>query len=428
MKIIGIIAEYNPMHQGHAYQIQAARQLTGSDSAVCVVMSGCFTQRGEPALTDKWSRTRMALGTGADLVLELPFAYACASAERFADGGVRTLQATGLKSTLVFGSESGDLTLLQQLADQLVPETPEYRQHLHRHLDSGVSFPAARRQALADLDGHDLRACLLDQPNNILAVEYLKAIRRLPDCRLTPLTIRRSGQGYHDDQLPDEPDICPSASAIRRAVYSRTRTCTPVDLAGLLQDLASAMPPGALAELMTRIQSGPGPLFADDLAVPILTLLRRAADQDLDQIAGMGEGLSRRLKACAARPGSLKAHRLEQLLLDSSTRRFTRTRIQRALIALLAGERQTDLDRFDCAGGPQYLRVLGFNRRGRYLLKLMRHLAERPIITRASDFLEYSDQPDLQRMAQLDLTAADIWQLAAGQSCGLDFDRPVIMR
>jgi predicted nucleotidyltransferase len=427
MKIISIIAEYNPLHNGHAFQLQEARRLLGAGSAVMVVMSGCFTQRGEPALTDKWSRTRMALASGVDLVLELPFAYACASAERFATGGVRTLHATGLSSQLVFGSEQGDLEPLEQLAGLLVPETTAYQESLRRNLDEGVSFPVARRKALLDLQNPESLVSLLDQPNNILAVEYLKAIRQIPGCRLTPITIRRQGQDYHAQQLPDRPSIQPSATAIRKAVQHRIKGPVP-DLGGLLSDLANAMPTTALAELMARIQSGPGPLLAEDLAIPVLSRLRGADDQDLEQYAGMGEGLSRRLIAAAARPGRQHPDRLETLLSDSDTRRFTRTRIQRALIAMLAGERQEDLDRFDQAGGPLYLRVLGFSRRGQYLLKMMRKLAQRPVITRASDFLEYGDSPELQRMARLDLAAADLWHLAAGQPCGLDFDTPVIMR
>lgn len=427
MKIISIIAEYNPLHNGHAYQLQAARRLLGADCAVMVVMSGCFTQRGEPALTDKWSRTRMALAAGVDLVLELPFAYACASAERFASGGVQMLHMTGLSSHLVFGSEQGDLEPLERLACQLVPETPAYQQYLRRSLDEGVSFPVARRRALLDLQNPESLVSLLDQPNNILAVEYLKAIRQISGCRLSPLTIRRQGQGYHAQQLPSDPSVRPGATAIRRAVQHRIKRPVP-DLGGLLSDLATAMPAAALAELMARIQSGPGPLLAENFAIPVLSRLRGARDLELDAYAGMGEGLSRRLIAAAARPGRQHPDMLETLLRDSDTRRFTRTRIQRALIAMLAGERQDDLDLFDRSGGPLYLRVLGFTRRGQYMLKMMRKMAQRPVITRASDFLEHSDDSALQRMASLDLAATDLWYLSAGERSGLDFDTPVIMR
>lgn len=429
MKTIALIVEYNPLHLGHVYQLQEARKRLGADCAVMVAMSGCFTQRGEPALADKWSRTRMALDAGVDLVLELPFAYACGSAERFGSGGVQLLQATGLDCHLVFGSESGDLDALAGLADQLMPESDEYRSLLRAFLDQGLSFPAARQQALALFTGNPGQAALLESANNILAVEYLKALRQIPGCRLTPMTIRRAGQAYNDARLPDQPQMLPSATAIRRSVMQAFRPDGRADLAGLLADLRPCLPPAALAELLVCASSGPGPLFPEHFAVPVLAALRGCRETDIDQIAGMGEGLGRRLITAAARPSNpASADRLAVLLEDSDTRRFTRTRIQRALIALLAGLRQDDLDRFDLAGGPQYLRILGFGKRGRYLLKIMRRLAAVPVITKASDFLEFGGVGALRRMADLDLTATDLWMLAAGRSCGRDFDTPVVMR
>jgi predicted nucleotidyltransferase len=367
----------------------------------------------------------MALACGIDLVLELPFVYACASAERFARGGVALLQATGLDAHLVFGSECGDLAALQRLAGLLAPESAAYQTGLHRYLDTGASFPWARQQALRDLADDPADAELLSQSNNILAVEYLKAIRLTPGCRLLPLTIRRTGLAYRDTGLPAVDEL-PSATAMRQAVATRLNGQIP-DWAGLLGDLAPNLPTPALAELMARLQGGPGPLTLEHLAPSILSLLRTRDPDEIEGVAGMNEGLGRRLADRAARPGAAAAGRLAGLLDDADTRRFTRTRIQRALIALLAGLRQTDLDRFDQSGGPLYLRVLGFSRRGRSILKMMRHTAELPLITRASDFLENQSEPR-QRMAALDLAAVDLWQLAAGGCCGSDFDTPVVMR
>jgi predicted nucleotidyltransferase len=161
-----------------------------------VAMSGSYTQRGEPAITDKWSRTRMALANGVDLVLELPFAYACSSAERFADGGVRLLQATGLDSQLVFGSESGDLDRLSRRLNFWCRRRLISRTHLHAFLAEGLSFyPLPVRKPWRQVSGDNALAGLLSQSNNILAVEYLKAIRRLPSFHLRPVTIRRLGTG-----------------------------------------------------------------------------------------------------------------------------------------------------------------------------------------------------------------------------------------
>ncbi len=426
MEIISIIAEYNPLHNGHAFQIKKARSQLGENSAVIALMSGCFCQRGEPALLDKWSRTRMALASGVDLVLELPFAYACASAERFARGAVLSLVGTGLDSWLCFGSESGDLAQLNQLAGQLAHETAAFKAALRQRLDQGLSFPAARSQALLATGNEPGLVSLLDQPNNILAVEYLKALLHSKADKIKPLPIKRQGQAFHTQELPAGSNENPSASAIRLAL--KRRLAGQMDLAGLLDDLAGLMPSSALAELLAACQAGPGPLLAEDLASFYLVALRGADTVDLAKIAGMGEGLSRRLQAAAARPAADSRDKLAVLLADTATRRFTRTRIQRALVAMIVGLRQADLDLFDAHGGPAYLRVLGFSRRGRYVLKLMRRLASLPIISKASDFLEYSDQPALQRLARLDLAATDIWQLAGQSSIGLDFDTPVIMR
>jgi predicted nucleotidyltransferase len=403
----------------------------------------------------------MALDAGVDLVLELPFAYACGSAERFAEGGVKMVQATGLDCHLVFGSESGNLTALDTIAEILAHEPAGYRVLLQERLDQGLSFPSARQQALAEWAGDAADASLLRSSNNILAVEYLKAIKRLPKSRLTPMTIRRIGQDYTERDLPafdgaagvgmdhgsqaerlvraeQQPVLAPrrafaSATAIRRAIEKRMTAGAQPDLAGMLDDLVTLLPSYALAEVMACSQTGPGPVFPCHLSALILSHLRSRGDGELETIAGMGEGLARRLKAAASRPSgkpseTQAACSLETLLIDADTRRFTQTRIQRALMAMICGLTQSDLDNFDRAGGPQYLRVLGFDSRGRYLLKIMRKMAEKPIITKTSDFLEYNGSPVFERMASLDRIASDVWTVAAGGTCGIDFDTPVLMR
>jgi predicted nucleotidyltransferase len=456
MKTAAIITEYNPFHQGHAWQIQEIRRTAGEDCAIVVAMSGNFVQRGEPAIFDKWSRARAALACGVDLVIELPFAYAAASAERFAAGGVQLLQATGLDSLLVFGSECGDLAPLSQLAGLLSDEPPAYKALLHQFLDQGLSFPAARQQAAAAWTGQPELAGLLAGSNNILAVEYLKAIRRLPGCRLTPLTLQRQGQAYLDRESSGSAAGFASASAIRRQIANSLSGSVP-NVAGLFQTLNGLLPIPSLAIALEKIQAGPGPLFLEDFAFPLLGLLRSRPIGELEQIPGMGEGLARRLAAAAARPGERTdpsspiesaagdnpmrtdglscRGRVATLLQDCATRRFPQTRIQRALIAMLAGLQADDLQLFDQAGGPQYLRILGFSRRGRHVLKIMRHQATRPILMKGSDVLEHHD-PALVRMAELDALATDLWMLAAEQAsgraaflggCGRDFDTPVVM-
>ncbi len=419
MKTVGIIAEYNPFHKGHMLQYEAVKARFGDDTALVVVMSGSFTQRGEPAVVDKWTRARMALAQGASLVIELPFVYAAASAERFATGAVQCLQATGVVGNLVFGSEAGDLAALKKVAEILVAEPPAFKESLRAGLDAGLAFPAARQQALAAVAEEPDLAELLRTPNNILAIEYLKALLRNESRRLQPWTHARSGQDYRG-QLLSEATGPASATAIRRAIEQHAGSP-----AALLQGLSGHMPAPALGILLQSITVGQGPVFPEFFAPALLSLLGSRTGEELDQISGMEEGLGRRLRQMAARPAKDSAGLLADLLAAAATRRFPATRVQRALIALLAGVTREDLALFDATGGPRYLRVLAFDRRGRYLLKLMRKHASLPVVTRGSDFLEFKE-PAAVRMAALDRLATDLWFFAAGLPAGADFDTPVI--
>lgn len=429
MKVAAIIAEYNPFHLGHAWQLSEAKRIMGDDVVFVAIMSGCMTQRGEPAILDKWSRTQMAMACGVSLVIELPFAYASASAERFARGGVQLAESTGLASHLIFGSECGDLERLNQLAGLLVDEPADYRALLHSHLDHGESFAAARQKAVAAATGDIALSETLSHSNNILAVEYLKAIKTIDSHNLTPFTLLRQGQAYNANAMPSPSDGFASASAIRRRVRVY-QSRGSADMASLVSDLAAAMPPPALAVLMEKIQAGPGPLALEDLATPIIGMLRSLSPGFLDEIPGMSEGLGRRLATAAGRPKGLSTTedgRLAVLLSDAATRRFPQTRIQRALLAMLAGLSKEDLNLFDQNGGPQYLRILGFDKKGRHLLKIMRKQARLPVLMNMSDRLEHKNEA-LVRMAELDSIAVDLWMLSAGKRCGLDFDTPAVMR
>ena len=210
MRIVGIIAEYNPFHQGHAYQIKKVRELTQADF-ILVSMSGNFVQRGAPAMFDKYTRAHAALLSGADLVLELPVSIATGSAEAFARGGVRLLHDTGIVTDLCFGSECGDLSSLERLAAFLAEEPTDYKLYLQDGLKQGLSFPAAREQAVRLSDPY-LPAELLGMPNNLLGLEYLKALH-LYGSSIRPFTIQREGSGYHDTDVSS--GQYSSASAIR---------------------------------------------------------------------------------------------------------------------------------------------------------------------------------------------------------------------
>lgn len=346
MPTIGIIAEYNPFHSGHRHHIQSIRRTFGADSAVVCAMSGNWVQRGQPALADKWTRARLALAQGADLILELPTLWAAASAESFARGGVGLLAATGVVEVLSFGSEAGDLAPLQQAAHCL--HSPAWRTELRRGLDKGRSFPAARQAAAAALLGPG--ADCLGQPNNNLGVEYLLAIRAL-GAKLTPHTILREGAG-HDQPTGDAAHA--SASFLRERLLAGTEDLSPY-LSHHEQKLLRADP-------------------ADFSYCPraVLARLRTMSETDFARLPDCGEGLSNRLYAAVQTADSLEAlYRLVQ------TKRYPLARVRRLVLWAFLG-----LTAADRPAAPPYLRVLGFTHRGQALLRAMKTTAALPVLVK----------------------------------------------
>ena len=328
MKIVGIVSEYNPFHNGHLRQIRLIRQILGEDTAIVCAMSGNFVQRGAPAVFDKALRARAAVECGADLVLELPVQTALSSAEGFAAGGVSVLGR--LCDTLCFGSETADAGKLTQTAEALL--CPAFSQALRGQLDAGLSFPAARQKALEDL-GTD--AAFLSGPNDILAVEYCKAIAT-QNLSMDILPLRRNG-GYHD-LTPEQEQ--PSATSLRRLLESG-------------QTVAPYIPEGAAA------------VFAD---APIHTLaageramlyrLRTMSDGEFEALPYGSEGLWRKLMHA-----SRSLSTLEEILAAVKSKRYTRSRLDRMVMCAFLGLTKQQME--TSAG---YARVLAFGDRGRRLL------------------------------------------------------------
>lgn len=426
MKVVGIIAEYNPFHLGHAYQIRKARELFGEETAIVAVMSGDFVQRGEPAIVSKWVRAHSALLCGADLVIEIPFTFACASAERFAQGAVRLLQATGIVTDLYFGSEFTDLSVLMDLSAVLCEESPAFIAILRATLKDGHSYAKAREIALtahlAAAGRTDLaRKCaqILHMPNAILAVEYLTALQKTGST-IAPSVLLRSGAGYHDSSLSSKKA---SACAIRRTVASSIQegVCS---VSSLADQLAGKMPPESLSLMLSEWSAGIRPVISSDFIPEAILSLRTHTATQLDDYAYMSDQVSHRLKnAVAGLRSTSKGDLPESFWLEAGTKRYAGTRISRALISLVCGQTQSDLT---CLNKPEYLRILGFSDQGRYLLKIMRKTAVLPRIDKASDFLEYGKNDKLTRMAELDLISAELWGLKAGYIYGAEYEHTVI--
>ncbi|ANS73944.1 nucleotidyltransferase [Paenibacillus yonginensis] len=392
MRTVGLIVEYNPLHNGHVHHFREAKRITGAEASVAV-MSGCFLQRGEPAVVDKWTRAEMALRTGADLVLELPVAYAVQPAEWFAYGAVKLLDATGVVTDLCFGTEAGDLAQLLPLAELLHGESGELKSALAEELGGGASYPAAFAAAAARLaargDGAPGQAAareILMQPNNSLGLHYLIALRRLGSA-IRPSSIPRQGAGYHDEQ-PGEGAVA-SATAVRRLLAGP---------GGL--DAARPYIPAWTADLLAReFAAGRGPVNWEHFRAPLFRQLLLQSPQELAQYHEVTEGLEYRLQRSLQ---GLSAVSVDALLDALKTRRYTRTKLQRMLVHLLLGHRKEELSPARLGQGPEYLRVLGFSPTGRQLLARMKQTAALPVLTRTPA----QPYPGLQ----LDIRAASLYE------------------
>lgn len=394
MSLCGVVAEYNPFHQGHLYQLSEARRRSGCDF-VAVAMSGPFVQRGEPAGWDKWTRARWALCAGADVVFELPAAYCLQAAPGFAFGGVGTLAATGLLTHLSFGSECADVEKLSRIAS--LEESAAFRTALKVSLSAGKSYPAARFDAACALLPRQ-EAALLKRPNFLLGVEYLRALSRLaPGAAALP--IARRGSEYH----AAEPEgTFSSATALRRALS-----------AGETTGLADALPACSRKEALRQ-----PPATLEGLTLPLLYRLRTASPEALQETQGVDEGIESPLWE-AGRACSLGA-----LIDRCKSKRYTLARTQRMLLSVLAGFSK-DL----CASaneGIPYLRVLGLRRSAAPLLgELSRH-AGIPLLLRAADEKKLSEKA--QALLALDRRANDIAALAFSPPLAArrDYTEPVI--
>ncbi len=432
MSVLGIIAEYNPFHNGHKYHIDRSKELCGADSVVCV-MSGNFIQRGEPAIVDKWARTEMALLSGADLVIELPVVYAMSSAEFFAYGAVKILDSIGITDFICFGSEAGGMEELDLIADILTSEPESYKTVLKNFLSKGLSYPAARENALAaylEAIGHpaDKLTEIIKSSNNILGIEYLKALKRLGS-RIRPQTIKRIANTYNSQALEG---AISSATAIRMHILSAEDSKSPhtlnVKSSSVIQDsmasLASVLPRPSFDILQREIKAGRGPVFSSDFENTILSALRQRSTEEISSLPYIGEGLENRIKAAAGTSGSL-----EELIDKICTRRYTRTRIQRCLFSTLTGLKHKELSEFNLYGGPQYIRVLGFNNTGRRLLSRIIKNTSLPVIVKTADFKK-SCNPFLARMLEIEAAATDQYVLAYAnpefKKSGQEFTRNIV--
>lgn len=371
MSTVGIIVEYNPLHNGHLYHLQQSKKITGSDNVVAV-MSGQFLQRGEPALVDKWARAEMALRAGCDLVLELPVAYSAQPAQWFAYGAVALLEATGVVDSVCFGSESGDLESLKLMASLLADEPPEFTALLAAKLKDGLPYPsaftAAAKSYMQDQGMSDF-AFSLEQPNHTLGLHYLMALLKI-NSRIAPFTLRREKSDYNQSDITD--GQIASATALRKVLLGEE---------GSLDLLAPFAPASTIEILQREMNAGRGPIQWENFARPLFHELLRLDVTELESYAEVTEGLEYRIKKVLPLLPELTVSALLQAL---KTRRYTHTKLQRMLLRILLGHPKESLTAQKLASGIDYIRVLGFSERGQQLLHKMRTKASVPVITSAA--------------------------------------------
>lgn len=429
MKIVGLITEYNPFHAGHLYHMQQARELTGADYCV-VLMSGSFVQRGEPAIFDKYLRTKTALLAGADLVLEIPAAFSTASAHEFAAYGVALLSAIGVDA-VVFGSECGQIEILKQAAYALNHESAEFQERLRKGLKAGLTYPQARAKAL---EMEDTWASVLSSPNNILGIEYLRAAEDLHS-PMEFYTISREGSGYHEDALSEAK--FPSASAIRgivRKSYENLSADSPASLKQepgsdskseilfniLIPHLPAVTHPayaGALpvftddfsellnmAVLQMQKSSAKGSIAATNAVMPSSTLSVDTNTQAISRIADLSPELAARLAKPPYFPLSF-----EERIQALKTRQLTYTRVSRALLHLILGMREEDISRWKDEGYALYARILGFRRQSSPLLSCLHKKSSIPLITKMADAAQ-NLSPSALALLEQEVYASHLYQ------------------
>ncbi len=409
MKVTGLITEYNPFHNGHKFHIEEARRLTGADYIV-VVMSGDFVQRGTPACMDKYLRTEMALSCGADLVVELPVLFATASAEYFALGAIKILDSLGFVDTICFGSELGDLKPLQVITDILLKEPANFKDSLAYHIQQGDTYPSARKKALLNelpKDKLALYESILAAPNNILGIEYLKALKLLKSS-MQPYTIKRKIAHYHEQNLNNE---ISSATSIRNELSKNHLT-----------DLKETVPSKVYEILKSNYQKR-FPIVADDYSSEIYHKLLYSESDSLMNYLDINEDLCQRIYN-----NLYNYQSVTQFIQVLKSKNYTLTRISRSLCHILLELRQDDLHPLKWHKGeershvtnrilPQYIRILGLKKEASFLLKKKTLTNSLPIITKMAD-AKNKLSPEAFLMLSMDIKASSLYQYKVYEKFG----------
>ncbi len=369
IETVGIVAEYNPFHNGHLYQLKEAKRISGAKNIVAV-MSGTVVQRGDFAIFDKWARAEAAVRNGINLVIELPCIYSGQTAEIFARGAIDIMHSLGVIDAISFGTEAADIDMITKTANLLLNETDEFKTVINNHLKNGDGYPTARSKALNELYGIDFA----DTPNNILAVEYTKAIIK-NNYNIKVIPVLRKGSMH---------DGLGSASHIRELIKRNDN----------------------YSELVPYVIKRP-PIFTEAFKDIILYKLRTANACELSNIADISEGLENRLISSASYSDSV-----EVLIDNVSTKRYSNARIRRAVINTVL-----NITKDDVKQKPSYIRVLGADEKGRELIKAIKAKCDLPVVTKVAD---YDRLPCLKK----EITATSVYSIALNAKENPEYQNP----
>lgn len=395
-KVLGIIAEYNPFHNGHLYHLNESKKAVNADYTVAII-SGNFVQRGDTSLVDKWSKAEMAIKNGVDLVIELPLIYSISSAENFAEGAIKILNSLNIVDYLSFGSELCDVRMLDDFAKVLYNEPKEFVSILNHELGKGISYPKARENALL-MYLNDIRkyANVLSCPNNILAIEYLKALKKYKS-NIIPLSINRNKVDYNSTEIVDG---MASATAIRKIAITND-----------VWSLRRAMPKSSFDIMYDSLRSGHTVPSITKFEKEIIYNLRKMSIAEIADLPDVSEGLEYSIKNAAN-----SCNTIDELINIIKSKRYTTTRLKRILLYCLLGITKKDMQNSRKVNMP-YIRVLGFNDKGKDLLGGISHSNPKlEIITSVKKYLETSNNKINRNILEKDIFATNVYTL------GYDYD------
>lgn len=397
MNLLGLVVEYNPFHNGHKYHLEKSKEITNATHTVAI-MSGSFLQRGEPALFDKYTRAEMAVKNGVDLVIELPTLYACQSAEIFSHGAVATLNSLNCVNSLCFGSEEGNIDILQTISEILVKEPSDFKTTLKNFLDEGIVFPVARSKALyeyiknnhlLELSEDELKQ-VLNSSNNILGIEYIKSLIKL-NSSIKPYTITRIASKYNSTDI--ESNIC-SATAIRNSLKDNTD----------LKLIENVVPLHTFNEINHKINTNFNPVF-DYMFYDLLssTIIRDV--DNLTKYFEVNEGIENKIYS-----NVFTSKNLEELINSTKSKRYTMTKIKRTLNNILLGINRDDVIKVKDLDRVPYIRILAFNNKGREIIKKIKTSSDIEIITKFSK-ISHVDDPIFDTLIKYDLKSSNMYNL-----------------